>query len=142
MNWLFAVLLSLLIGLAAVAAWARTLDVPAQRYHRTDVPDSSGDYPIKNGFTAVREVGKPAAALEALSGVAGAAARTMRLAGSPELEHVSYVTRSRVFGFPDVTNIWTSDGRVHVQGRSVVGRGDMGVNRRRVTDWMARAGIA
>lgn len=142
MNWLYAALLSLLIGIAAFAAWARTLDVPAQRYHRTDLPDSPGDHPTENGFTAVREVAKPPAALESLSGVAGAAARTMWFTGSPDLGHVSYVTRSRVFGFSDVTNIWTLDGRVHVRGRSVVGRGDMGVNRRRVTDWMARAGIA
>lgn len=27
-------------------------------------------------------------------------------------------------------------------GHLVVGRGNMGVNRRRVTDWLARAGIA
>ena len=142
MSWLEAALLSILIAVAAVIVWARTLDVPAHRYHRTGGPDTPGDHRAGNGFTAVRAVAEPAEALRALSEVAETAARTTRLAGSVAGGHVSYVTRSRIFGFPDVTNIWISDGRVHVRGKAVVGKGDMGVNRARVRRWLGRAGIA
>lgn len=136
-----AVGLALAAALAA-AAWVRTIDVPPARAHETRGPDAVGDHSSAGGFVAVRAVEDPAAALAALDRVARDSPRTRPLAGSAGQGHASYVTRSRVFGFPDVTNVWIDGGRVHVAAHLIVGGSDFGVNRRRVEAWLARAGIA
>lgn len=68
--------------------------------------------------------------------------RTTRLAGSLEDEgFATFVTRSKLWGFPDVTNIkLVADGegtRIHVAARLVYGKLDMGVNEARVRDWLS-----
>lgn len=67
--------------------------------------------------------------------------RTTRLAGSLEDGFASFVTRSRLWGFPDVTNIALSETEagtlVEMAGRQVYGKADFGVNEARVRDWLA-----
>ena len=69
--------------------------------------------------------------------------RTERLAGGVEEGHVTYVTRSLVFGFPDYTTCQVNDGRLMIFGRLRFGRSDLGVNKARIEGWLARldAGI-
>ena len=67
----------------------------------------------------------------------------MRLAGSLEEGHVTYVVRSRVMGFPDIISLrWQSqdDGtQLEIFSRSVYGRSDFGVNTRRAHRWSQAA---
>jgi uncharacterized protein (DUF1499 family) len=68
--------------------------------------------------------------------------RTRRVAGSPEEGRVTYVQRSRVFGFPDYISVRAVEApggaALIVWSRSRFGFGDFGVNRARVEDWIAK----
>ena len=62
---------------------------------------------------------------------------TPRIAGSPEAGSVTYVTRSRVVGFPDYATVAVTQraGRSYpvILSRLRFGGSDLGVNRARVT---------
>lgn len=58
--------------------------------------------------------------------------RTERLAGDVASGRVTFVTRSRVFGFPDYTTLELSNGRLKAYARLRFGQSDMGVNRERL----------
>ncbi|MCV6584088.1 MAG: DUF1499 domain-containing protein [Marinibacterium sp.] len=75
--------------------------------------------------------------LVALDQVILATPRTQRLAGGAEGGHVTYVTRSKLFGFPDYTTFELRDGTLMVFGRLRFGRSDLGVNRKRVDGWLS-----
>lgn len=83
----------------------------------------------------------PAEALAAFDEVAMAEPRTTRLAGSPEEGRITYVSRSRLWGFPDYTTVGTvpDDGGtwLMIWGRSRFGEGDLGVNAARIGRWVA-----
>jgi len=87
----------------------------------------------------------PAAVLEALDAVAMAAPRTTRLAGSAEEGRITWVTRSRLIGFPDYTTAAAIAGPagtdVVVFARQRFGNRDHGVNRARVEDWVGRVDL-
>jgi len=67
--------------------------------------------------------------------------------GDPDIRRsASYVTRSALWGFPDVTTVQldqTVDGvRVSVHGRLVYGKADFGVNEARIRGWLDQFGAA
>ncbi len=63
-------------------------------------------------------------------------ARTRVLAGSVAEGHVTYVTRSRVIGFPDYASVTFRDGRIKIHSRLRFGGSDLGVNKARVDGWL------
>jgi len=67
--------------------------------------------------------------------------RTQLLAGALEDGFATYVTRSKLWGFPDVTRIALTpvDGGVQIEmaARLIYGKADLGVNEARVRDWLA-----
>lgn len=69
-------------------------------------------------------------------------ARTTLLAGTPEDGRMTWITRSRIFGFPDYTtaDAVTSDLGNHliIIARQRFGREDMGVNLIRLKAWLAQ----
>ena len=69
-------------------------------------------------------------------------ARTTLLAGTPEEGRMTWITRSRIFGFPDYTtaDAVTSDLGNHliIIARQRFGREDMGVNLIRLKAWLAQ----
>jgi hypothetical protein len=71
--------------------------------------------------------------------IALATPRTRVLAGSVGEGRITFVTRSRVMGFPDFTTaaVMQSDAGPHVclYGRQGIGEYDWGVNAARVRDW-------
>lgn len=75
-----------------------------------------------------------------LDAIALATPRTKRLAGQGA--HVTYVTRSRFWGFPDYTSIvitpTATGSQITAFARARFGYSDMGVNRARLEDWTAR----
>lgn len=119
-----------------VMAYVRLAPHPAEVFHRTYPAKPAGDYPMEGGFEAVLEVSDPVFTLAYLADAARAAPRTRVLAGSVEEGHISFVTRSLLWGFPDTTNIWINEGRVHIRGHLRFGRSDMGVNEARIRSWM------
>lgn len=62
--------------------------------------------------------------------------RTSVLAGSVDQGMVTYVTRSKVFGFPDYTTTQQDGERLKIHARLRFGRSDAGVNRARVRQWI------
>ncbi len=66
--------------------------------------------------------------------------RTKQIAGSQDAGMISYVTRSRIFGFPDYTTVLVTEigGKTHMQmfGRLRFGRSDFGVNGARLRGWV------
>ncbi len=134
-----ALILALVLGFAA---WVRLAPVRAERWHR--VPSAAaqvGDWAEPGGFEAVRQLPKPQATLAELDTIIMASPRTTRLEGAPEDGLITYVTRSALWGFPDITNLWLEGGRLHIRGHLIYGRSDLGVNRARIEGWLARAGI-
>ncbi len=74
--------------------------------------------------------------------IALATPRTERMIGRPADGRVTYVTRSRIFAFPDYTTVEAvpdGDGAALIlAARQRYGSADMGVNRARVEDWLAQ----
>ncbi|MEM9126862.1 MAG: DUF1499 domain-containing protein, partial [Pseudomonadota bacterium] len=69
--------------------------------------------------------------------IARASARTSVLAGSVSDGLVTYVTRSRLIGFPDYTTAQQDGDTLRIHARLRFGRSDFGVNRNRVDTWLA-----
>lgn len=74
--------------------------------------------------------------LARLDTIALATPRTARFAGSADAGHVTWVTRSALWGFPDYTTA-----QVHPQGLTVYARlrfgaSDLGVNAARLRAWL------
>jgi uncharacterized protein (DUF1499 family) len=84
----------------------------------------------------------PEAVIEALDAVAMDTPRVTRLAGSVADGHVTYVARSRIWGFPDYVTVKvlpdeaTGGATLAILSRLRFGQGDMGVNRARVEAWL------
>ena len=70
--------------------------------------------------------------------------RTARIAGSPDEMQMTYLTRSKLMGFPDFTTIrviWGSDGSSFAAyARSRFGQDDGGVNKARVAALLTALG--
>ncbi|MEP2031114.1 MAG: DUF1499 domain-containing protein [Paracoccaceae bacterium] len=60
---------------------------------------------------------------------------TTVLAGSVDDDMVTYITRSRVFGFPDYTTAQQDGDVLKLYGRLRFGKSDVGVNRARLEQW-------
>ena len=137
---------ALLLGLAGAALaadlWVRLKPLPPEDFHRRGPSLEPGDTTEPGGVHAVRLVEAPQNALAQLDDVALATPRTRRLAGSVADSHVSYVTRSALWGFPDVTNAWIEGDRLHIHGHLVFGGSDFGVNRKRIEGWLAELGLS
>ena len=76
-------------------------------------------------------------ALAQLDAIALATPRTERLAGSADEGRITWVTRSRLMGYPDYTTAQLMPGPgLCVYGRQRFGSEDLGVNAARIGGWM------
>lgn len=96
--------------------------------------DFDGNRDFDGGVERVLEAGPQA--LAQLDAIIRATPRTSRLAGSVVGGHVTYVTRSRVLGFPDYTTVQQQGDTLRIFARLRFGRSDLGVNRARVEQWI------
>lgn len=62
---------------------------------------------------------------------------TQRLAGSVEEGRITWITRSKLWGFPDYTTAEAGPEGVYVFARLRFGKSDLGVNAARLTSWLA-----
>lgn len=64
--------------------------------------------------------------------------RTQMIAGSVGEGRLTYITRSRIMGFPDFTTIEQDGRKIKLYGRLRFGRSDLGVNGRRLDGLIER----
>lgn len=127
-----------LVAVVAFAAYVRLAPSDPARWNTDPAAGAAGD----NSHVARVFVPRaPAEALAAFDAVAMAEPRTRRLAGSVEEGRITYVSRSRLWGFPDYTTVTAvpeGEGTVLViWGRSRFGQSDLGVNAARIGRWTA-----
>ncbi|WP_170363311.1 DUF1499 domain-containing protein [Ruegeria arenilitoris] len=103
------------------------------RWHVQVVAEAGRDLP----GGVIRAVQTGPDGLARLDQVARATPRTTVLAGSVDAGLITYVTRSRVFGFPDYTTAQQEGDTLRIYGRLRFGRRDFDVNRTRVDGWLA-----
>ena len=136
MNWLVYTLSIVLLALAGLALWVRFAPSDPARWHVA--PGATRDRDMPGGV--IRVVPGDAAALARLDAIIRATPRTTHLAGSLDEGMLSYVSRSRLWGFPDYTTVALRDDRLVVHARLRFGRSDMGVNKARVARWLEKLG--
>jgi hypothetical protein len=137
MTWRLAAL-AVVVALAGFAVWVRLAPSDPARWHTDPATGAAG----MGGHTARVTVPlPPAQALAALDAVAMAEPRTVRLAGSPAEGRITWVSRSRLWGFPDYTTAAAvpdgSGATLVVYGRLRFGSSDLGVNAARITRWLS-----
>lgn len=127
-------LLWLLIAVGvAMGAYIRVAPSDPTRWHQTPVGETDRDDP--SGVLRIVETGPDG--LTRLDKIAKETPRTSVLAGSVAEGKVTYITRTRVFGFPDYTTAQQDGDTLRIFARLRFGRKDFGVNRERVTNWLA-----
>ncbi|MFX0540532.1 DUF1499 domain-containing protein [Roseovarius sp. S4756] len=127
MKWIGLLLLLAALGLLA---WIRLAPDDVARWHV--LPDAVENKDMEGGVMR-RVTGN----LAALDKIIRAEPRTHVLAGSVAEGKVTYITRSRVFGFPDYTTIEQQGDQIALHARLRYGKSDMGVNKARVERWLA-----
>ena len=130
--WIVAVLI------AATAIWVRVAPFDARRWH-VDPADAPEQRP--GAYKAQLEVPEmsPEDALALVQAIAEGSPRTKQLFGTVQEGRISFLTRSRFWGFPDVTSVAAAPAgdqtRVTAYGRAAIGGYDWGVNRARLASW-------
>ncbi len=119
-----AVALLLLFGLGYV----RLAPINLAHWHQPVPHAQSTDF----SSGAVRVIPGDAEVMQQVDAVLRALPRTQVLAGSVEAGRITYVTRSAVFGFPDMTTVEAWDGQIRMFARLRFGVSDLGVNRERL----------
>ncbi|MEO0753050.1 MAG: DUF1499 domain-containing protein [Pseudomonadota bacterium] len=126
-------LILLLTGLIALGLYVRLAPSDPARWHVMDAEMDSGD--TAGGAKRVVEAGQ--GDLARLHAIALATPRTQVLAGSVAGGKITYITRSRIFGFPDYTTVMVSENKIKLHARLRYGMSDLGVNAARVDAWLA-----
>lgn len=129
MNWVWVVV----IAIGGLLAYIRLAPSDVARWHV--IGEVSGDKTFKSGVIRVVEAGPEG--LERLHKIALAAPRTRVLAGSVSEGMVTYISRSKLFGFPDYTTVRQTETGLDIYARLRFGRSDTGVNSARIKRWLA-----
>ena len=119
------------VAVVALMAFVRLAPSEPMRWHQ--MPDTITDRDLDGGAMR-RAVGN----LAVLDRIIRDTPRTQVLAGSVQQGMVTYVTRSRVFGFPDYTTVRQDGEMLEIYARLRFGRSDLGVNADRVDGWLGR----
>lgn len=133
MKWIGVILLVLLVAFVGLLLWIRLAPDDVARWHHLPQVVESAD--MEGGATRVVE-----GDLAKLDAIMRAEPRTYILAGSIDEGLVTYITRSRVFGFPDYTTVGQRGDDLIIHARLRYGKSDMGVNKARVERVLAAMG--
>jgi hypothetical protein len=124
------------LAVAGLQAYVRLAPIDPARFVAMPGPQAPGRYPETGGIKLVVPLDTlPPDALDRLIALAEATPRTHRVGSGTT--PAAFVTRSLVWGFPDVATAWTADGNLHLWSHLVYGRGDSGVNARKLDHWLA-----
>jgi len=132
-------ILILIVVLVVIAGlWVRFAPFSASKWHIAVIDPNA---PKRIGYLA--KINLTASAddvLRSLDKVVRATPRTRVLAGSVDDGRITYITRSRLWGFPDYTTVWVEGldegSRLTLYGRLRFGYSDSGVNRYRIQAWL------
>ena len=106
----------------------------AQVHPLNNIPVSNSNQLSSKGFVFIKAyTGSKVEFYEEITKVALATPRTLLLSNDP----LQFVTRSKFFGFPDITAIDIQDGNLIIYATSVFGQLDFGVNRARALKWVS-----
>jgi len=131
----------ILIGIVVLSlVYVRVAPSDPARWHRPISAQDAGETTGRNSYLVVKS-GVTPDQFAHLVAVAGAASRTESLDGDESSGLFTFVTRSRLIGFPDYTTIQLVGDVLSIQARSRFGYGDGGVNRARVLAWLAAADL-
>ena len=119
----------LVAAIVALLVFIRVAPSDPDRWHR--MPENVTDSDLDSG--AMRTLEGDLAALDA---IIRDTPRTQVLAGSLSEGMITYVTRSRVFGFPDYTTVRQDGDLLQIHGRLRFGKSDLGVNAARIDGWL------
>lgn len=128
-RWILVAAIGILV---AGAAYVRLAPTEAAHWHK--MPGAITNRDLQGG--AMRIVGAGEEGLARLDAIIRQTPRTDVLAGSVKEGMITYVTRTRVFRFPDYTTVRLADAQIEIFGRSRFGRSDFGVNAARIDTWL------
>lgn len=143
----------LLVAVAGLMAWVRLAPADAARWHLDLARDRPADMVptllppgadlvrplMRGGYADLFATPADAQALLArLDAIAMATPRTRRIAGSVAEGHITWETRSALWGFPDYTTAQEVTGGLAVYARLRFGKSDMGVNAARLRRWLSQ----
>ena len=134
----FFVILGILVVAAIVYVRVTSLNAGQLRAYAGKGPDTLGDHVTPGGIKAVRAAVTDAQ-FDALLAAVAASDRTLAVESDAHAQ--VFVTRSKLWGLPDVATIWRDGETLHVHSHLVYGKADLGVNAARVRRWLASAGI-
>jgi hypothetical protein len=151
---LFAVLLGLLLpacGAAGTGGLPPAAPIDFAALQRPATPNTALAAPA--GFSPQPDLTTPtypmpsAKLFAAAQAVAARQPRTFQQAVFADRLQAAYVVRSAVFNFPDLVTIQvvaanTGASNLIIWSRSIYGRSDLGVNRKRVAAWLAALNAA
>lgn len=123
----------LVLGVGTLA-YVRLAPSDVDRWHQPVVATQDKD--LDGG--AIRVVPGDAGTLARLKDIALDTPRTSILAGSVEEGRITFVSRSRVMGFPDYITADLAEGQLRLFSRLRFGRSDFGVNRDRLENWLSQ----
>ncbi len=146
MLWVVVVLGVLILG---AGAYVRLAPSDPAVWHVAVGTEAAADCTVQPAPDSARlacvVAESPAAVLARLDTVALATPRTVRLAGNAEAGRITWITRTRLWGFPDYTTAEARvDGagtRLEVYARQRIGSNDWGVNAARLAEWKAALGL-
>ncbi len=118
----------------ALAAYIRLAPSDPADWHVPPAAEANRD--LAGGVLRVVETGPDG--LAKLDAIARVSPRTAVLAGSVDDGMITYVTRTKVIGFPDYTTVQQDGDTLRIHGRLRFGRRDFGVNKDRVDDWLGQ----
>lgn len=122
----------LLAAAAVVLGFIRL--APVDPFDWNTQPELSEDKEFRGGVFKVVRSGPEG--LRQFDQIATSAPRTKLLAGSVEDGMATYVTRTKVIGFPDYTTARQDGDLLKVYARLRFGRSDLGVNKTRIDRWL------
>lgn len=127
------VLVTIIALLAIVVGYIRLAPSDPADWHQ--MPDFTEGADLRGGVMRIVDTGPDG--LARFADIALATPRTTRLAGSVEEGMMTFVTRSKVWGFPDYTTAQQAGDQLKIYGRLRFGGSDFGVNKARVDGWIA-----
>ncbi|MEQ6203492.1 DUF1499 domain-containing protein [Sulfitobacter sp. HNIBRBA2951] len=129
MFWMIVVL-----AVVALLAYIRLAPTDVARWHK---PVGNAETTDGEGWSA-RVVPDGAGLLSDLHQAMLGVPRTELIAGSVGEGRLTYITRSKLMGYPDFTTIEAEDGQIKLYGRLRFGKSDMGVNGKRLDGLLER----
>jgi uncharacterized protein (DUF1499 family) len=123
----------ILLAVIGFGFWVRLAPSDPARWHVTVGDAGNRDF----AGATIRTIAASPGDFTRLDRIIRATPRTSLLAGTPEQGMVTYVTRSKIWGFPDYTTVEARQGALVIHARLRFGNSDMGVNQARVAAWIA-----